>query len=809
MFKLNCVLVFLISFASHLSAQRSLDAYRISDEIVIDGILDEDVWQNAEVASGFKTISPEYGKDPAQGTRVRVLYDDEALYISAEMDEVSRDSIMTELTQRDDLANTDFFEVLLDTYGNGTDGIQFVVGATGVQYDAKKENNGGEDRSWDVVWFSEVNLSETGWICEMKIPYAAIRFPDKEDQEWIINFTRRQARNNVHGVWNPIDPRVNGIFTQSGVLKNIEGIKPPVRLQFFPYLSAYTVNSNQKDGSPSISDQSINGGMDLKYGINDAFTLDMTLIPDFGQVESDDNVVNLSPFEVQFDEKRPFFTEGLDLFQRADIFYSRRIGGRPINYGAIYDQVADTDTIVANPQNGKLLNATKISGRNANGLAIGIFNAIEGKSNALVQNRETGEVREALTQDLTNYNILVLDQNLANNSYFSVINTNVWRKGRDFYDANVSGIEFDFKDKNQDFSIRGSGAVSVQSFADADNNVGHKMALSAGKISGNFNYRLSYNEISPTFNPNDLGFLRAGNERNLNLNTNYSIYEPFGKFNRANFWFNTSYQRQIDPDAYRRLRFNYGGWFQTKSFWNFDIWGSYSALSRNYFEPRVFGRFMEIPAFYNGGFWVGSDSRKRLRVSMSANIYNLEEEGRWGYRWSFNPRFRVSNQLTFFMNSSYNMQHDDTGWVDNIDGDIIMGQRDRLTVQNLTGVLYNFTEKIGLNLRIRHYWDRSLYQTFHSLSEDGKLLDSDYNEKRDYAGTFFNVDLNFNWRFAPGSDIFINWKNSISGGENLNVGEVDYFNNITRLSDYPTINSLSVRVVYFVDYQYLVGNRES
>lgn len=798
------ILLFSFSiFCQFSQAQRTLDAFRINETITIDGQLDEEVWKNAQIASNFKTISPEYGKVSPHGTKVRVLYDDEAIYISAEMEDVARDSIMTELSQRDDLGNTDFFEVLIDTYGNGTDGIQFVVGATGVQYDAKKENNGNEDRSWDVVWYSDVNLDESGWICELKIPYSAIRFPDREEQEWLINFTRKQARNNVQGVWNPIDPLVNGIFTQSGILKNIKGIKPPVRLQFSPYMSAYTVVRDDKSGLGSISDQSINGGMDLKYGINDAFTLDMTLIPDFGQVESDDNVINLSPFEVQFDEKRPFFTEGLELFQKAGIFYSRRIGGRPLNYFSVYDQLGENEEVVSNPVNGRLLNATKISGRNSKGLGIGVFNAIEGASEAQVRNTETNEIRKIKTQGFTNYNIVVLDQNLKNNSYVSLINTNVWRKGKEFYDANVTGFEFDLKDKKQNFSFNGEGAYSIQSFHNSENITGHKLALRLARISGNFNYNLSFYEESPEYNPNDLGFLAAPNERNVNLNTNYNIYKPFGKFNRANFWFNTSYQRLVEPNAYRRLRFNYGAWFQTKNFWSIEFWGTLSAVSKDYFEPRVPGRYLEMPSFYNGGFWLGTDSRKKLRLSISSYIYNLNEEGRWGYEVYVNPRYRISNKLTFYLESTYQIQYDDTGWVDNVNGDIIIGQRDRLTVESLGGIFYNFTEKIGLNLRVRHYWDRGLYQTYHQLSEDGKLLDSDYNEYRDYTGTFFNVDLNFNWRFAPGSDIFINWKNAINGREFQQVENVSFFKNIKRLNNYPQTNSLSIRLVYFIDYLYL------
>lgn len=311
------IFLFVSAFYCTSYGQKTLNAYRIDSSIEIDGSGNESVWEKAEMASEFTTVSPEYGKTPDQKTIVKVLYDNEAVYVLANMEEVARDSIMTELSQRDQMGNTDNFAILLDTYGNSTDGVIFVVGSTGVQFDAIKENSGYEDTSWDAVWESNVVLTETGWTCEIKLPYSALRFPKKDVQEWLINFSRRQARTNVVSYWNPQDPEVDGIFTQSGKLVNLKNIKPPIRLSLQPYFSAYALHNHDTNNTPINNvGYTYNGGMDIKYGINDAFTLDMTLIPDFGQVESDDNVVNLSPFEVRFDEKRPFFTEGLELFQK-------------------------------------------------------------------------------------------------------------------------------------------------------------------------------------------------------------------------------------------------------------------------------------------------------------------------------------------------------------------------------------------------------------------------------------------------------------------------------------------------------------
>ena len=250
----------------------------------------------------------------------------------------------------------------------------FCCHTAGVQIDIKYSND-GESSSWNAVWESATSIDEKGWVVEMKIPYSALRFPEVDKQLWGINFGREIRRKRERQWWNFIDPTVDGFLTQAGRLTGIENIKPPVRLFFFPYASSYVESNTASEGGEAYS---FNAGMDLKYGLNDAFTLDMTLIPDFGQARFDNQVLNLSAFEVQFNENRQFFTEGLELFTKADLFYSRRVGGTPFNFFRVEDQLSATEEIRDNPAQSQLINATKISGRNKKGLGIGFFNAIEG-----------------------------------------------------------------------------------------------------------------------------------------------------------------------------------------------------------------------------------------------------------------------------------------------------------------------------------------------------------------------------------------------------------------------------------------------
>ncbi len=800
-------LAILLSFITitNLLGQKAIDAKRISAEIIIDGLIDEASWSDAPIATDFTTLSPVPGNKPAQKTTVRVLYDDEAIYIAADMEEVSRDSILTELTPRDQVGNTDAFMLLLDTYRNGTDGILLLVGATGVQYDAKKQNNGNEDSDWNAVWFSGVNLTDTGWTCEMKVPYAAIRFPNEPEQEWTINFLRIQKRKNSQMAWSEIDPEVNGLFTQSGILQNIKNIKPPLRLSLTPYLSTYATQYHDKNSIPiNSTGYSYNAGMDIKYGINDAFTLDMTLIPDFGQVESDDLIINLSPFEVFLSEKRPFFTEGLEMFSKADIFYTRRVGGTAFGfYDVEYDE--DYESIISNPQIPQLYNATKISGRNSNGLGIGIFNAVEGRTEAVIQNSETNASRSQTTQPLTNYNVTVLDQNLKNNSYVSLINSNVWRRGKDYYDANVIATDFNLKDSLQRYSFNGQAAYSVKSYNDQDNIKGHRLELEAEKISGNVKAWLSYDEISPDYDHNDLGFLRNSNIREVSIGTEYSIYDPTWIINRANFWLDVEYSRLVAPNVYTGTWYNTGLWTQLKNFWNFNMWLNYSTDNKDYFEPRTedFSRYIIRPQFYSTGLWLGTDERKKFRIGTNGNIYNLNEEGRWGYSYGISPRYRFSDKLSMNFNWRYSIQYDDTGWVgDGDNGEIYIGQRDYRNVRTLVNVSYTFNDLMALSLRTRHDWTTADYQSFHELAEDGTFPESSYTDEIDFSNSFFSVDLVYNWNFAPGSDLNIVWKNNIAGENtdpNINYNSRSYLDGVNALGQFPQQNSISMRLTYYLD----------
>ncbi len=798
--------------------QKTIPAQRITESIKIDGELEEVAWKSAIPASNFIQFDPVPSSEPTYQTEVKIIYDDEAIYFGATMYDDESDKILTQLSERDDSGNTDWFAVILDTYQDGLNAFGFYVTAAGVQRDIRYAG-GNEDSNWDAVWESDMKITDQGWVVEIRIPYSAIRFSSEAEQEWNIQFFREIRRFREQSSWNVIDPAIDNVLAQAGKLTGIENIESPVRLSFTPFVAGYLNHSNYDIEGLEEWSSAYNAGMDVKYGINDAFTLDMTLIPDFGQVLSDQQILNLTPFEVFFEENRQFFTEGIDLFNKAGLFYTRRVGSRPLNYSRAFAETTNNEQVIENPDITSLYNATKISGRNAQGTGLGFFNAVAAEEYAILENIITGEQREIKTNPLTNYNVVVIDQNLKNNSFISFVNTNVMRDGSS-YDANVTGGEFNFKTSDQRFGINGSGAVSQRYFTN-DTDIGHKFNLGLGKYSGNWTYGVGYNEESDNYNPNDLGFLFAPNERNLGANLSYTNYDPGGRLNRYTYAGAIEYARLYDPNEFVNLALRARGFYLFKSRLAFGGFVNYEPIdSYDFFEPRTidFSRSYRFPKNWLINSFVSTDYRKTFALDANISYRKFDADGRQSMELGLEPRIRFNDRWSMIHSWSISKRDFDEGYVDkafvpfsiedvSID-DILFGKRNRTIITNTLSTNYIFTNNMALTLRVRHYYDQVRYQSFGTLQNDGRVSTINFNGQDengraifDRNVNFFNVDLNYTWRFAPGSDIIFNWKNQIFASDDNY--EKNYLSNLTGLFDENQSNSLSIRIVYFLDYLYL------
>ncbi|MEL7020525.1 MAG: DUF5916 domain-containing protein, partial [Bacteroidota bacterium] len=677
-----CLITTITLFSQTADADKKrIPATRVAQPVELDGQFDEAVWQNAPIATDFIENQPKPGNAAQFKTEVRVAYDNGALYIAARMYDVAADSIMRELSQRDNLGNTDWFGIFMNPYRDGINGVGFIITPAGVQFDAQYTTF-GEDEDWDAVWEAKTKILEDGWTAEIKIPYSAIRFPKQTEQTWGMNFGRMVRRVGQKYFWSHVDPQQQGFLNQAGLLTNISNIKSPVRLSATPFVVGYVENHYDKTAeTPSSWGRSFNAGMDIRYGINDAFTLDMTLIPDFGEARSDNQVLNLSPFEVQFDENRQFFKEGTELFNKGGLFYSRRIGGHPLRHFDVEDQLQDGETIIENPQNVQLYNATKVSGRTTKGLGVGVFNATAGRSVAIIDNPELGQ-REFETNPLTNYSVFVLDQNLKHNSYATLINTTVLRSG-ETYDANVTGGILSLNNKENSYRIYAQGALSQKYFSD-DTDLGHRFQATLSKTSGNFQAFVGYNEESDTYDPNDLGFLRANNERTINGNFRYNYFKPFSVFNNAGGGVYYEYRRLYNPNVFTGIGINGWAYVQTKKFWNFNTWTYFEPITGyDYFEARTDGRYYRFPKNKNFGMWFGSDGRKKLYFSGYTNYRTFNEEGRKSWNWEIAPRYRFNDKFNLSFEVGSYRDFNDIGYVTTLENDdIIFGRRNRNTVIN-------------------------------------------------------------------------------------------------------------------------------
>lgn len=790
--------------------KKTIQAEKTVDSPKIDGDLSDIAWQTAEVASGFKTISPVPDRNSTQKTEVKILYDDEALYIGALMLDSSPDSILKQLTVRDRLDNSDFFSVSIGCYQDGQNGFEFGVSPAGVQRDTRLGIN-EEDDSWNAVWQCNTQITNKGWVAEFKIPYSALRFPNTETQTWDINFFRIIRRNREESLWSPKDPAIEGFINQMGEVYGIKGIKPPVRLAFFPYVTGYYDSFPDEDGK-IVDGFSYTGGMDIKYGLSDAFTLDATLIPDFGQVAFDAQVLNLGPFEVFFNENRQFFTEGTELFQKGDLFYSRRIGGTPVNIDLL-DDLSENDSIVSFNSQVQLLNASKVSGRTKSGLGVGVLNGVTAREVATIID-EDGAEYELEIAPLSNYNVLVFDQNLKNNSSATLINTNVYRNGST-YDVNVTAAEFDIKNKKNSAALSGGVAASKLFSTGSNEKMGTRYRLSYNKSGGKLNYGAGFETMDKRFEINDLGFNNQNNVLRSDGFISWNQYEPFWRLNRgrAGLWY--EYSRINSPNEFTELMIGMEFFARTNSF--FAMGGSAGVSPfgyKDYFEPREEGRYFKWPKKQDATLWISTDYRKVIALDLRGWATSTEIDGFYALNYRFAPRIRVSDKVMlryiYSRRSVYNQRGYAGGVLtdvvpDELEDEIIFGRRDRITHTNVFMLDYILTNRIGFSANLRHYWSNVKYKEFYQLTEDGGLEPTIYSPFRENGTTLndnsFNamtLDAVFKWVFSPGSELSAVYKFAIFGSED-EVPDT-FLNNLNDTFGLPQSNSFSLRLSYYLDW---------
>jgi Domain of unknown function (DUF5916)/Carbohydrate family 9 binding domain-like len=785
----------------------SLKATRFSKPPKIDGQPTDDCWKNLQIADDFIMHQPTPYKKSEFRSEVKFGYDDVALYVLAYYYDPEPQNIRRELGARDQVGgvNADIVNIGLDTYDDDQNAFRFGVTAAGVQFDSRVSNGNNTDFSWDAVWESDVSIQKDGWVAELKIPFSALRFAEKPNQTWGLQIARGIKRKAEEDSWAGFDPKIDGLVIQYGSLAGLENIKPPLRLQFSPYIAAGLQRSPSLDNNGNLlkygNQRQLTGGLDVKYGINQSFTLDMTLIPNFGQVQSDNQVLNLSPFEVQFNENRPFFTEGSEIFNKGDLFYSRRIGGTPSGYWNV--AAGENEIIKSNPNETQLYNATKLSGRTKNNIAIGVLNAITAPMYATIENSKTGETRQIQTADLTNYNILALSKAMRNNSEISFTNASTIRDG-DGRDANVSALFARLRDKKNKYEVFGGGRLSQIFEPSLKAKRGFTTSAGIGKVSGSWTWRLNQEITSDKWDPNDLGIFNGNNTIQHTVNIFHQKVEPTkiflatekGIFINQNFQYSSKRYMDIGMEAFF--------WGKFKNQWWANVWHyAQPTWTYDFFEPRVEGKEFKRAPIYVTGTNFGTDERKKLYwySHLSFGKRTIANNTRW--RFIVEPRYRVNDKLSLSFFSHYVIQNNDIGYSTQDNSNILFGKRDIKSLESTLSTKLSFTSKTNLTFRARHYWSKVVYDEFYKLNDDGTLSFQDWKTNQDRNINFFNIDMIFTHQFAPGSFVNLIWKNNISKFENglESIHNEDYFHNIGKTFNTPQTNSFTMKVIYFLDYQ--------
>lgn len=805
MLKKKLIVLFLFvlmsTFCIAQSEKKTLKTKFTSEKITVDAKLDEEAWKNAEIATNFVMVEPDNGtlESTERRTEVKIVYNNDAIYVGAILYD-NPNTIKRELTIRDDFATADHFGITLNGFNDGQQDFRFLVSAAGVQQDCVYTESNGEDFSWNAIWDSHVEITDFGWVVEMKIPYAALRFSSEEKQTWGLNLYREVRHLRQKFTWNRIDNNINNEANQAGILEGIENIETPTRLFLIPYSSFYlNANDDQKTKGE------FKGGLDVKYGINDAFTLDAILVPDFGQAAFDKVELNLGPFEQQFNENRPFFTEGTELFSKGFLLYTRRIGGRPSTRATLND---DEEYEENPPTKVDLLNALKISGRTKSGLGVGVLNAVTEKTSAKIRNTITGETRSEVIEPLANYNVFVLDQRFRKNSSVSFLNTNVTRNG-EFRDANVSALLFDLNTKKNTFNLSGDYKYSyINEYQNNPNRSGYNTSLNFGETSGKYRFAFGGQYVSTNWDNNDLGINFQTHYHTLYFNHSYRILNPTKKFNSFNV--NSNYYSEFDNRTGRLQGFNGNLNFNITSkkndYYGFGFNGS-PFETYDFYEPRTENeqRFLNVPKWINPWIFFSSNYNRKFAIDINPFATFFDADNRFNAGYYISPRYRFTNKFSLIYEFSFNFLNNNLGYVNDDSNGIYIGKRDRTIYTNSISGKYTVNNVMNFNLSLRHYWSFAVYDSVFNLQEDGSLLlNPSYSTNHDENFNTWNLDLSYSWWFAPGSQISVLYRNNaLTDASGLTVDK-DFSSNINNLVNNKNLDHIfSVSIRYFIDYNSL------
>ncbi|MBD3349260.1 MAG: hypothetical protein GF400_08725 [Candidatus Eisenbacteria bacterium] len=769
-----------------------VEAYRIADgeAVALDGKLDDEVWSRAQAATGFRVWDPTRGAEADEQTVFKVAYDEEAIYVAIACLVSDPSNITSQLSRRDNVNGTDAVSLYIDTLHDHSTAYNFGVNPHGVQRDRYVYNDGEIDPGWDAVWSAEAHVDERGWYAEMRIPFSCMRYRNGGDMTWGCNVYRRTHSKGRETSWANWDRETSGFVSRFGEIRGIRGVEPQAQLELLPYVVHRTMDPAAV-GEEDELDHFDNLGLDLKYGLTSDLTLNATFQPDFGQVEADPALLNLSPFETYFEEKRPFFVEGRQYYQHQafNVFYSRRIG--------------------TGDENARIRTAGKLTGKTPSGVSVAALYA-------LTDITEEGQAHNPFKsgEQTTQFFVGRFGKEFNEGKQrFNVTQTAVLKPDeRDEYgsyatrNAYVTGADFSLFFADRSYSIDGSfvGSMVDPKESESDPDMVHEPLHGTGgwlglsKRGGTVQGVVTGMWETDKLDLNDAGFLHSNDEIGARCWMGYThestddsplIRQANVNVNAWRDWLyagNAGYDIESGEEVWSyssghptSVGGNTNAWMQFNSFWTAwfgvgaDPYCSNKYLTRTYDGER--GPLMETPGGYFGWWGVRTDGRKDFVFELNGNL-NRNDAGGTTDRVGVEVDWTPTTSVGLSMEAGYNKTHAMAGFIGNFASpgegvgsvSYVFAELDRRTIDLTLRADVLFSRDLSLQLYAQPYLTVGEYSNPKRLAEPDSyefedpegIADFDPGSIGDYDFEYTSVNVNavLRWEYRPGSTLYVVWK---------------------------------------------------
>jgi len=800
------------------SNPKTATASRTAKPPTIDGKLNEPEWQQAIPETTFVQFVPNEGSQPNEKTEIRFLYDDNALYVGCRMYDPDPAKIVARLARRDDVVESDYISLRIDSYNDNQTDFEFTVSAAGVKTDILEFDDGARsDASWDVVWEVRTSIDKEGWIAEIKIPFQTLRFSPEKDYDWGLQIVRTVSRTQEQLHWALVRKSENGWTSKFGHLKGISNIQTSTAVEMLPYVVGSDKTTPVSRSTPTGNEFTPNAGFDLKYRPSVAMTVDATFNPDFGQVEADPAVLNLSTYPTFYPEKRPFFIEGTQIIHFSTfgdnagpgLFYSRRIG-RPITVAPPVGGYVENQ-----PNFATILGAAKVSGKTESGLSIGALEAMTRQEKATLVDA-SGNKSQQVVEPLSNFSLVRLKQDILENSNIGMIVTNVSRDGA--LPAVTGGLDWNLRFFNSVYRIDGFLADSRTTTADpiVQNADGTYHSGPAGRVTINkeggphWRWSLDYDFTTKGFNVDDIGYFRRPNDHG-SVNT-LTYREDVPTTSIQDWYLSATYHYRTNfDDAELFNSFGVIGFLQLPSYWYFMIVPSFDAGKYDDRETRGNGLYRK-PLTRNLELLVNTDPRLSVVGTFAAYLGN---DARVGRNWEYvaQTEFRVASNITLQLSLDDLEVRRLFAWVANRTSaddptlppnltHSIFAERTESQWSLVSSGSFVFARDLTLQYYLQVFFANGKYENTQRMISNDTFLPYAFGPSAnppDFTSLSLNSNIVLRWEYTPGSTAYLVWSQARTGF----AGDyaTPFADNVSNTFALPATNVFLLKISYWFSYR--------